>query len=555
MNAPAAVTDEYRVIPLDQLRESPSNPRRHYDKAADAELANSIKSQGIVQPLVVRAAPAASGRQWEIVAGTRRYRQAKVAGLAAVPAMVRRLTDAQVMEIQIVENLQRQDIHPFDEAFGYQQLLKQKTNGQRPYDVAAIAARVGKSVSYVYMRMKLMDLVATAQEALLADQITAGHAEKIARLQPKDQKDALKQCLDKYDPASVRDLADWIADNVHLDLATAPFKPGDATLVPSAKACTTCPKRTGTQPHLFPDIAQGDVCTDRACFKAKVSAHMARTLAEAKAAGQEIVRISTSYRRERGDGVLNSDAYRLASPKCPSAKLGLIAEAPRHEKEKIGTVLAICTDRQCKVHWPTKYSSARAPLLKAAANHAAQQKRQAEEIATPRAVSAVLKAFDKKTRLELHDLRLVCESIWWNSGGVGDEIRLLASHHGLKRGAPIAKAFGRCKTVPQIVRWLFGLLLVDLLQNERRGEFDALARRHGVDVPKLRKTALSELQAKDRALAAGAKKSPASGSGPAKTTDNGKPQKRKLQTSAKSKAVHRAPRPRKARRARAKKTK
>jgi ParB/RepB/Spo0J family partition protein len=171
------------ALPIDTIRESKSNPRREFDPGALDELAQSIRTKGLLQPIVVRPNGV---RGYELVCGARRLRAAKLAGLEAVPASVRVLTDQEVLEIQVIENLQRRDLHALEEARGYQQLLATKG-----YDVARIAARVGRSVKYVYDRMKLLQLVPDAQQLFLEGKFTAGHAVLLARLKPGDQERAI----------------------------------------------------------------------------------------------------------------------------------------------------------------------------------------------------------------------------------------------------------------------------------------------------------------------------------------------------------------------------
>jgi ParB family transcriptional regulator, chromosome partitioning protein len=118
--ATVTVQSEYRDLPLESLVESPTNPRRTFDEEALTELANSIRAQGILSPLLVRPL----GEQtYEIVAGARRYRAAQLAGLDYAPARIVELTDAQALETGIVENLQRRDVHPLEEAQGLRFIL------------------------------------------------------------------------------------------------------------------------------------------------------------------------------------------------------------------------------------------------------------------------------------------------------------------------------------------------------------------------------------------------------------------------------------------------
>src|SRR5690348_2468669 len=173
---------EFQQIPLSSLQESPWNPRRHYDDATLDELARSIREKGVIEPIVVRAMPAHS-RPYEIVAGSRRFRASQRAGLATIPAVVRDLDDVAALELAVIENQQRDDVHPLDEADGYAALLK----ADRAYTPAVVAARVGKSESYVYRRLKLRELVPAVRRAFEADRLTVAHAERLARLTPELQ--------------------------------------------------------------------------------------------------------------------------------------------------------------------------------------------------------------------------------------------------------------------------------------------------------------------------------------------------------------------------------
>jgi len=337
----------FEFIELDRLQESAQNPRKRFDPARLAELTESIREKGVLVPLLVRPV---GGDSFEIVAGSRRFRAARAAGLAKVPVLILEMTDVQVLEAMLIENLQREDIHPLHEADGYRALL-----ALPGYDVPAIAAKVAKSESYVYQRLKLAELVPKAREAFLSDEITAGHAILIARLQPKDQIGALEACFEhlyapgasKLKPSarSVRRLADWIANEIHLDLAGAPWKKDDAGLVPKAGACTTCPKRTGFSPALFPDIAKKDLCTDPGCFQEKRAVFLALRKSELKAKGVAVVEISRDWQHDRKEKALGPDAWRPAKRDCEKTATGLIV----HGKD-VGQAITICTNKACKRH-------------------------------------------------------------------------------------------------------------------------------------------------------------------------------------------------------------
>lgn len=339
---------EFRLVLPSDLTESKTNPRRHADAKAFADLVSSVREHGVLVPLLVR--PTRNG-SFEIVAGARRYRAAKEVGVDSIPVRVRDLTDTQALEIQVIENLQREDVHPLDEATGYQALMK-----RAGYDVPAIAAKVGKSVSYVYQRLKLAELIEPLKKAFLEDRITAGHAILLARLQSEHQRQAQRECLeDRYSNQmlSVRGLADWIQSNILLDLSGAPWKKDDAELVPTAGPCTTCPKRTGNQPALFPEVKKGDVCTDPTCFAAKMAAFMERKAGELTADGQKPWRLIEGYAGDYDEqtALLKSGAkaarewVAAKEGSCKHARPSLLVTGKRR-----GQIVTACAEPRCTTH-------------------------------------------------------------------------------------------------------------------------------------------------------------------------------------------------------------
>ena len=175
---------EYRSVPITALAESATNPRKRFDATSLEELAASFKTQGILAPLLVRELEES---KYEVVAGARRLRAAKLAELEKLPVRVVKLTDAEAIEAQCVENLQREDIHPLEEALGFKSLLEL---GEPAYTIATIASRAGKSEAYVYGRVRLADLIPPVAEGFLKDQITIGHALLIAKLPASQQQEA-----------------------------------------------------------------------------------------------------------------------------------------------------------------------------------------------------------------------------------------------------------------------------------------------------------------------------------------------------------------------------
>lgn len=303
----ANMTAEIRAVSLAALTFSATRAqterREHFDKAGLTELAASIKSHGLVQPILVRPLTdgrSARGFSFEVVAGERRVLAARQAGLEEITATVRDLTDEQVLELQLIENLQRQDLHELAEAEGYEALQK------LGHTVDDMAAKVGKSRGTVYARMKLLALVPEARKAYYGDKLTASVALLLARIPvPELQKQALKEVLESEEgymdqdgaqPMSYREAVRHIHDNYMLRLKEAPFPTGDEQLVPDAGACTFCPKNTASNTHkgnleLFADVkdARAGVCIDPVCFKTKREAWGRQSIERAEANGQKVI--------------------------------------------------------------------------------------------------------------------------------------------------------------------------------------------------------------------------------------------------------------------------
>ncbi|HEX4029209.1 MAG TPA: ParB/RepB/Spo0J family partition protein [Terracidiphilus sp.] len=428
---------EYRDIPLALLTESPTNPRRHFDEAFLKELAESIRVHGVLSPLLVRP----KDERLEIVFGAQRYRAAQIAEAATVPVGIREMTDAQVLEAQLVENLQRRDVHPLEEAQGLRALL----NLDEPrYSIEQIAAMTGKSPVYCAARLKLTELAPIAAEAFWKDEIGVGHALLLAKLQPAQQEQALAACYQEaYGNGSkpkrillpVRHLQQWIEQNVMLLLKDAPFDRKDAQLVPAAGSCLDCPKRTGHNKLLFAGVSgNADACTDPTCYQAKVSAHVAKTVA----ARPELVQISTAYGEQKeGSPVLPRNKYTAIRDDKPKSKeeakrpefkaCKFTAEAIITEGSDVGTIHKVCSNPACPVHHPARQTSRNEKWK------AEQEKQRREEAIANATGLRVLAAVSAAVpvRLMKRDLLFVLEKLT----SLMDENRLtmLARQHGIRQ--------------------------------------------------------------------------------------------------------------------------
>ncbi len=235
------------------------------EKSKDVlELAESISKHGVKQPVLVRVHPKSLGK-FQLIFGHRRLIASKVAGKQLIPANIDNVADDDILELQVTENLQRVNPHPMDEAVAYKSLIDAKK-----YSTAELAARFGKSEDYILTRLKLNDLVPDLQLEFKKEKMLLGHALLLARLQPADQKEAKKQASGgSFLNESVSEVEDWIERAVINKLSNAPFDLKDAKLVPSAGACTVCPKRSGAGNLLFADVKENDRCFDKKCFQSK----------------------------------------------------------------------------------------------------------------------------------------------------------------------------------------------------------------------------------------------------------------------------------------------
>src|SRR5579859_885328 len=344
-------------IPLGKISESKTNPRRQFDETKLAELADNIRQYGVLQAILVR--PIGRDESFEVVAGTHRYRASKLAGRETIPATVRDLTDAQCLELQLIENLQRSDVHELDEAQGYAALMQLQPDN---YTVETIATKVGRSEAYVYARLRLLHLIPEARQAFYEGKLTVAHAFEMARLQPNDQQRALQECFPnhrsaaailkdrKAEAVTVRELRQWIEGEIHLDLTNAPFDPQDETLLPSAGACARCPKRTGSNPLLFPEVRQKSICTDRECYRTKVEALVQIRVKPLEEKGEKPLRVSQApswQANGHGRDVLLEGQFLRAKSKseCPHTKPAVLIDG-----KGAGTIFHVCRDEKCPVH-------------------------------------------------------------------------------------------------------------------------------------------------------------------------------------------------------------
>lgn len=310
MKTPTPPDGTLLQLALDQVHPDPDNHRKSMTDEGLADLLDSMAAVGLLQPIVVRKLDEGGFR---IVAGHRRHAAAVKLGWELIPAIIKTVDAERAADLALIENLQREDLAPIDEARGYQQLVDR---GLAPAD---IAARLGRSRSSVYSRLALLDLPAEAQEALREGRLSAGVAQLIGRLPGQRQREEATQAVlsrslitsfddnddDVVDPMSIARARQLIRDRFMLDLGEAPFDPADAGLVPAAGACPPCGRRTGNQVDLFGDMINGqagtNLCTYAPCWEMKKDAHVERALADARERGlailapKQVAKILTSW--------------------------------------------------------------------------------------------------------------------------------------------------------------------------------------------------------------------------------------------------------------------
>ncbi len=287
---------QYRLAPLTLFSPSPTNPRRRIAQAQIEAMAESIAEHEVMQPVLARpkAAPREGEPPFELVAGHRRWEACSklaVAGRSphgdSIPALIRTLTDAQVLAMQLVENIHREDLHPLDEAEHYRRM---REDAAAPASVEDIARMAKISDTRVYERLSLLQLVPAAREAFLAEKLSLKTALLVARMPAAHQAEATQHLANwGGEPMPPKAAGAFIRERFMLQLAKAPFDPKDAALLPTAGACGECPKRTGANPQLFGDISDADTCTDPTCFTAKKAAQRARLVDEVRVSGYTVL--------------------------------------------------------------------------------------------------------------------------------------------------------------------------------------------------------------------------------------------------------------------------
>ncbi len=319
-------------IKVSETKQSMTNTKGRTEGPAFDDLVKSIKEKGVLVPVLARKLEGKDKvGKWEVIAGNRRLAAAREAGLEEIPAKIVEMTDDEAREAQIVENLQRQDIHPLDEGKAYRELVEASKQ-----DLEAIAVKVGKSIMYVRDRLLLTNLISKAVKEFKDGKIHAGHAALIARLSEKMQKRAI-EWLDGYGEHTTADLREWIQNNLLSEIV--PWK-DDEKLVEAVGGCEECKGKGG---DLFGKKA-AESCTNPKCYAQRIAAYIQIKTTE----NPELVRVSMSYGRSEKEGPLSRSEYSVIDSKkdaCDMEKKGIVVEG-----EGMGRIIRFCNDPVCKKH-------------------------------------------------------------------------------------------------------------------------------------------------------------------------------------------------------------
>lgn len=502
----AQISPVFKTVQIDSLRESATNPRRTFNASKLQELADSIKSKGVLQPLIVR--PVDDLTPYEIIAGARRFRASKLAQVAEVPCIVRELSDKDVLEFQMIENSQRDDVDPVEEADGYARLIE-----DYGHTVSSLARRVGKSEHHIAARISLRDLCANAREALQAQVIRIGHAELLARLTLEQQELVLDQLglNDTRDDEplqyTVADLRDWIELRIYTSLVTAPFPLNKQGIVIGVPTCIECPKNSASQGALFSDLTQA-WCTDKTCYQQKLDNWTLQQQAKLKDEAVAFVQISENWRGDRKTQTLPTDAYKFVGSGDDGAVLALVMDGPEKGHTKY-----VALNEQA-----AKFLEACATPEPQKAPEKSWQEEQAEREAKAKKLGQLRSKMRLKTIRAIfewedghpsaHKLRILLRKRLFAAESKSLFVELMGlDENKYAKGIPDS-FFDEIEETEQYLRAVIAATLCnDLISRgyeptDLTGEQEAFANLYDIDLKQLKKEAQAELKEEDKAAAA-----------------------------------------------------
>lgn len=326
-------TDEFEQISIFDIIPDPNNPRKYIDAFDDLELGRSVKEFGIIQPIMVRFAKKLG--KYMVVYGHRRFQAAKDNQYDEINCIVKELTDAEALEYQIIENLQRKGINPMEESNAFQRLIKKGLS-----TAEMIADKLGVSTKYVYDRLSLQKVIPEVQEAVMNGTISISHGKQFARLPITDQNKLLKSISLSHN-IDIIQIRSAIKSIFKLNLEEAIFDINNAKLLEKAGSCMKCKKRSGCNVLLFEDVQMDDVCFDATCYDSKVQAHIDEQIEKHQAEGKTVKLLSGKYSGEK-DGLINARNWNETEEL--SSTVGIFLEVIGYSYSKVGQVINIKDD-------------------------------------------------------------------------------------------------------------------------------------------------------------------------------------------------------------------
>ena len=252
-------------LPLGKIKPDPEQPRKTFNEDALKQLSESIEKHGVLQPITIRQL----NGQYVIVMGERRYRASKLAGKKTIPCIVRTYENNDVLEVQIIENLQRQDVEPTEEADAIAYLSEK-------YAPTEIAKRLGRTDNFIRQRLKLAGLIDGFKQFVRNGEMTISLGVGVALFEPEEQQMMLETMGEDFNAHQINRM---IKDQTY-DLEKASFDVTDKKLVPKAGSCVECPFNAANQGNLFGEGKM--VCTKAACFETKKSKSLLNLIEKSK---------------------------------------------------------------------------------------------------------------------------------------------------------------------------------------------------------------------------------------------------------------------------------
>ena len=242
--SPKTSSEDYIEVDIDLIEPNAQQPRTRFDEARLSELAQSIRANGIVQPLLVRRA----GNRFQLIAGERRWRAAQLAGLARVPAVVKDIPDDKLLELALIENIQRQELNPIEEAHAYRRLI-----GTLGLTQEAVASRVGRDRSFITNHLRLLRLPEDIQLWVEEEKLSTGHARALLGVDDVDVQRRVALSVIEHG-LSVRETERTMRRVIAGNSAAAAIKPAVKKADPNVRAAETrLRRRLGTQVRIVPN--------------------------------------------------------------------------------------------------------------------------------------------------------------------------------------------------------------------------------------------------------------------------------------------------------------